>query len=157
MNKSSLRDQILASLRAELDLQRRAAEVSRDEAIDEHSQPENRWDTHSQEAAYLAEGQARLVREIGESIELYQTLPLPAFTNGDAVALGALVELEAGRARSCYFVGPRGGGIEFDLEGRKVLVLTPQSPLGREIVGRRAGDAVRLPGRAEPARITAVS
>ncbi|HWA86441.1 MAG TPA: transcription elongation factor [Opitutus sp.] len=157
MNKTSVREQILARLRAELDRQTRAAELSRDEAIDEHSQPENRWDTHSQEAAYLAEGQARLVKDIGESIELYQTLPLPDFANGDAIALGALVELDAGGNRSSYFVGPRGGGIEFELDGRNVLVLTPQSPLGRELVGRRAGDLVRLPGRTEPARIVSIA
>ena len=157
MNKSSVREKILARLRAELDLQTRAAALSRDEAIDEHSQPENRWDTHSQEAAYLAEGQARLVKEIGESIELYRTLPLPDFANGDAVAVGAVVELEVGSGRSCYFVGPRGGGTEFELDGKNVLVLTPQSPLGRELVGHRVGDPVRLAGRSEPARIASVA
>jgi transcription elongation GreA/GreB family factor len=157
VNKSSLRDQILLRLRADLELQSRAAETSRDEAISEHSQPENRWDTHSQEAAYLAEGQARLVREIGESIELYQTLPLPEFADGDAVSLGALVELQSSGRTSAYFVGPRGGGTEFEFDGRNVLVITPQSPLGRELVGRHIGDSVRLPGHTEAAQIVTVA
>jgi transcription elongation GreA/GreB family factor len=157
VNKSSLRDQILLRLRAELDLQSRAAETSRDEAISEESQPENKWDTHSQEAAYLAEGQARLVREIAESIELYRTLPLPEFTSGDAVAIGAVVELEAGGSRTGYFIGPRAGGTEFEIDGRNVLVITPQSPLGRQLVGRRIGDTLRLPGRSEPARIATIA
>ena len=157
MNKSSLRDQILLRLRAELELQSRAAETSRDEAISEESQPENKWDTHSQEAAYLAEGQARLVREIRESITLYQTLALPEFTNSDAVALGALVELDVRGGRAGYFIGPRAGGTEFEIDGRNVLVITPQSPLGRELVGRRVGDPVRLPGHTEVARVAAVS
>lgn len=157
MNKSSVRHQILLRLRAELDLQSRAAETSRDEAISEESQPENKWDTHSQEAAYLAEGQARLVREIGESIELYQALALPEFSDGEAAAVGALVDLEVAGRQSAYFLGPRSGGLEFDVDGRNVLVITPQSPLGRELVGRHVGDTLQLPGRRDVARVAAIS
>ena len=45
-----------------------AAALARDEAISEESRPENKYDTHSQEAAYLAEGQARLAGEIEADI-----------------------------------------------------------------------------------------
>ena len=30
------------------------------------------------------------------------------------------------------------------LEGKEVLVLTPQSPMGRQIVGRKIGDSVEI-------------
>jgi transcription elongation GreA/GreB family factor len=146
VNKSDLRAAILEELKAELARQTKAAELARDEAISEESQPENKWDTHSQEAAYLAEGQARLVLEVGQSIALFQNLALPAFNPGDQIALGAVVGLQNGRETSWYFVGPRAGGIEVVVGGRKVLVVTPQSPLGRQLVGKRAGDEVMPPG-----------
>src|SRR5688500_9899167 len=79
VNKSVLRETILEQLRQELARQTRAAQMSRDEAISEESRAENKWDTHSQEAAYLAEGQARLAAEISASMELYSTLTLPDF------------------------------------------------------------------------------
>jgi transcription elongation GreA/GreB family factor len=152
VNKSNLRESILRELRAELARQTSAAEMARDEAISEESRAENKWDTHSQEAAYLAEGQAKLAGEIGANIEVYRTLPLPDFTAQDAIAVGALVELEAGPGRSTwFFLGPRAGGLEITCEGRAVLVVTPQSPLGSRLVGKRAGDVVPVVGRAPSA------
>lgn len=159
MNKSILREAILQQLRQELSRQAGAAAMARDEAISEESRAENKWDTHSQEAAYLAEGQARLAGEVGASIELYATLPLPAFGADDAIALGAVVELDTGGGRRAwYFIGPRAGGLELEAEGRSVLVLTPQSPLGRQLIGKRRGDVVQSAGRGAPVlqRIAAV-
>jgi transcription elongation GreA/GreB family factor len=148
VNKSSLRDAILGQLREELTRQNNAASLSRDEAISEESRAENKWDTHSQEAAYLAEGQAKLAAEIAASIELYETLLLPDFAPSDTIALGAVVELETADGKGAwYFVGPRAGGLEIEMDGRTVLVLTPLSPLGRQLIGKRAGDFVPAAGR----------
>jgi transcription elongation GreA/GreB family factor len=125
--------------------------MARDEAISEESRAQNKWDTHSQEAAYLAEGQAKLAAEIGSTIELYSTLALPEFAEDDLIALGAVVELESvGGSSAWYFIGPRAGGLEIEFEGRTVLVLTPHSPLGRQLVGKRAGEAVVSAGRGAP-------
>lgn len=152
MNKSALREAILHQLRAELARQTNAAVSARDEAISEESRAENKWDTHSQEAAYLAEGQARLATEIGASIELYGTLPLPEFKANDVIALGAVVEVESGGTggktrRHRYFIGPRAGGLELRVGGHDLLVLTPQSPLGRQLIGRRVGETIQSAGR----------
>lgn len=148
VKKTLIRDAIVAQLRADLNLQVGAAQLARDEAISEESRAENKYDTHSQEAAYLAEGQAKLAAEIEANIALYTTLALPAFGPADAIATGALVEVGAKGKSSWYFLGPRGGGIEVPVEGHSVLVLTPQSPLGRQLLGKCVGDKITLPGRA---------
>lgn len=148
VKKSAVRDAILLQLRAELATQANAAVMARDEAISEESRAENKWDTHSQEAAYLAEGQAKLAAEIGSSIEIYSTLPLPDFAPDDPIAVGALVDLESANGGvSTYFIGPRAGGLELDVTGKKILVLTLQSPLGRQLLGKRRHDFVETPGR----------
>ncbi len=147
MKKSALRDAVVAQLHAELALQTNAALLARDEAISEESRAENKYDTHSQEAAYLAEGQARQVAEIEASLAHYAGLALPDFSATDPIALGAVVELSAAGHSAWYFLGPRAGGMELHIDGRDVLVVTPQSPLGRQLVGRRAGDIVAVPGR----------
>ncbi len=147
MNKTLLREHILAQLRATLALQVNAAQLARDEAISEESRAENQYDTHSLEAGYLAEGQARQAAEIEESITIISALALPDFAAGSPVALGALAEVRNSRGTSdWYFLCPRAGGLEVQLENRTVLVVTPQSPLGRQLLGRRVGDAVPLPG-----------
>ena len=147
MNKSAIRDQILVQLRKELALQTRAAQLSREEAISEESRPENQYDMHSQEAAYLAEGQARLAAEIAGNIALYEALAVPPVTADGLVALGTAVAIENGGKLTWYFIGPRSGGLELEVDGLSVLVLTPQSPLGRELLGKRLGDTVRVQGR----------
>jgi transcription elongation GreA/GreB family factor len=148
VKKSDLREVILRQLRLELARQTSAAQSSRDEAISEESRAQNKWDTHGQEAAYLAEGQARLAAEIGASIELYTTLSLPDLAPDAAITIGAVVELEVTDGTSAwYFIGPRAGGLELEYEGRSLLLLTPQSPLGRQLIGKRAGESVANIGR----------
>lgn len=155
--KEQLRQLILRQLQTEYAQQTQAAELAHDEAISEESRPENKYDTHSQEAAYLAEGQAKLAAEIAESIAHYQALALPAFSESTPLALGALVQLSSRRGDGWYFLGPRAGGLEIELPGHgSVCVLTPQSPLGRQILGQRLGAAVTLPGRGDSATISRV-
>ena len=159
MNKSVLREHILAQLRADLALQVGAAQLARDEATSEESRAENQYDTHSLEAGYLAEGQARQAAEIEESIKIISALPLADFPPGAPIALGALADvLDERGAAACYFLSPRAGGLELPFEGRPVLVVTPQSPLGRALLGRHTGETVQLPGRppAAVSRIVAV-
>ena len=37
-------------------------------------------------------------------------------------------------------MGPCKGGLEVQQNGREVLILTPQAPLGQQLIGRKAGD-----------------
>ena len=150
MPKTPIRDAIVAQLRRELELQARAAHESREEATSVENKAEGQYDMRSQEAAYLAEGQARFAAEIAESISVYQTLDLPDFTPGSAIAVGALITLEAKGRQSAYFLGPRNGGLEARVGDRDFVVVTPTSPLGRQLLGRKAGDSVQLPGRGGP-------
>jgi transcription elongation GreA/GreB family factor len=156
VNKTVLHEIILSRLRADLAQQTAAAHLARDEAISEESRPENQYDMHSQEAAYLAEGQARLAQEIAQNIAQFSTFAAPPFASDAPIALGAVVELSGSQGSTWYFLGPRAGGVEVQVEGRAVLVITPQSPLGRQLVGKHLGDTVQLPGRTGGQRIASV-
>ena len=54
------------------------------------------------------------------------------------------MELEHRGERSYYFIGPRAGGTEVEHEQLEVLVITPQSPLGAQLQGRRQGEHLQL-------------
>jgi transcription elongation GreA/GreB family factor len=157
VNKSVLREQILLQLQSTLAMQTAAAHLARDEAISEESKPENKYDTHGQEAAYLAEGQARLATEVQASIAFYQSFVPVAFVPGERIAIGALVEVKSRDLTSWYFIGPGAGGLEIPFEGRTVLVLSPQSPLGRQLVGKRAGEVLHPVGRGAAAAQQVIS
>ena len=147
MPKAPIRDAIVAQLYRELELQTRAAHESREEATSVENKAEGQFDMRSQEAAYLAEGQARLAAEIAESITVYQSLDMSDFTPTATVAVGALVTLEAKGRRSVYFLGPRHGGLEARAGDLNFVVVTPVSPLGRQLIGQTVGATVHLPGR----------
>ncbi len=165
MDKEHLRAAIIAELEAELATQTRAALDAHDEATSEESKPENKYDMHSQEAAYLAEGQARLAGEIARAIESYRALSLA--TSATHVETGSLVRLEdtATRRPIHYFIGPQRGGLTLTVAARdgrsvEITVLTPAAPLGRQLLGHTLGDEISLPGRrgkTAPARITQIS
>lgn len=150
MDKAALRRAILAQLEAELATLTAAAHDAHAEATDEENRAEDKYDMRSQSAAYLAAGQAKLATELTDAIGAYQMLALPVFGEGDAIATGALVTLEARDQRTLYFLGPQRGGLELTVDGVSVLVVTAASPLGRLLVGRRLGETVALPGRGTP-------
>jgi transcription elongation GreA/GreB family factor len=151
LDKSALLQAIVARLEAELALQTEAAQASRTEATDVDSRAEGKFDMRGQSAAYLASGQARLAAEIAEAIAVYQGLPTRSFGPGEAIAVGALVALVGRGSRAVYFLGPARGGLDLEIEGTAVTVITPASSLGRSLLGRRVGDTLTLPARAGPA------
>ena len=117
----------------------KAARAAHAEATHESSKAENKYDTRGLEAAYLAGGQARQAREILESIKAYGSLPVKDFGAPDPIELSAVVELKADGAIGIYFIGPRNGGLEIDCGGAEIMVITPQSPLDQQLMGKKAG------------------
>ncbi len=141
MNKSLLLKQIVAALGESLEVLERAARASHNEATHESSRAESKYDTRGLEAAYLAGGQARQAREIMDSMKLYSSLVARDFAPGDLIDLTALVKLETEGSPFLYFIGPKSGGVEVQFNGEEITVITPQSPLGQNLVGKKAGQS----------------
>jgi hypothetical protein len=139
MNKAQLIRQIVVCLTESLGVLEKAARASHAEATHESSKAESKYDTRGLEAAYLAGGQARQAKEILDSIKLYGTLTTRDFTADEPIDLTALLELDAGGARSHYFIGPKNGGLEVEHQRKVITVITPQSPLGQNLMGKKAG------------------
>ena len=158
MSKETLRAAVLSALEAELARQTHAALDARDESISEESRAENKYDTHAQEAAYLAEGQARLAAELAAALAAWRALVFPEA--GHAVAqLGSVVTLRADRHEDRLLLGPTNGGLTIAAPdgGGEITVVTPASPLGRALLGRSVGDALPpLKPRGPSRRISAL-
>jgi transcription elongation GreA/GreB family factor len=144
LNKRSVIKKILAKLSAELETFLRAAQSSHAEATDEQNKAEDKYDTRGLEASYLAQAQSRQAMETRAAIEAYELLELRKFADGDPVDLGAVVELEQKGERTTYFIGPKAGGTEVIHDGREILIITPHSPLGEQLQGKKQGDHLHL-------------
>ena len=144
MDKRALIEKVIAQLGGELELLAKAARAAHSEATHESSKAENKYDTRGLEASYLARGQSRQAAEAAQAIEEFRKLPLKDFTAADEIDVGALVELNGKRERNFYFIAPRAGGTEVTLDDAEVLVITPQSPLGQQLVGRKQGEKIKV-------------
>jgi transcription elongation GreA/GreB family factor len=159
IDKRELLLSILAQLERELELYGQSARAAHAEATHEQSKAENKYDTRGLEASYLAHGQSKQAAETEQARQQFTSLEIRDFDAGEAIDLGALVELELGKERSWYFVGPRAGGTEVEQNGTSILIITPQSPLGAQLLGRKEGERLKIKvgGRQEAYRIARVA
>ncbi len=136
-----------------MELYFKAARTAHAEATDPQSKAENKYDTRGLEASYLARGQSRQAAETEDAIAQIRAMPLRDFAAADPIDLGAVVVLEPaskakaprkGTAAAVYFLAPKAGGTEVEHEGVEVTVITPQSPLGLQLVGHRVGHRVAI-------------
>ena len=137
-SKQALKDELVRLLSAELDTLERAQQAAREGATHEEAKPENDKDTRALEQSYLARGQALRVDELRNGLADVQHMPVRAFGEGQPAALGALVTADEGDSTLLLLLAPHGGGMR--LGGGAVQVVTPKSPLGRALLGKRAGD-----------------
>ncbi len=140
MDKRHLLEKFVAQLDVELARYTQAARAAQADATDDQSRAENKYDTRGLEASYLAHGQSRQAMETAHAREQFAALDPRDFVPGEPVGVGALVELEGYGERVWCFFGPSAGGTEAVCDGQAVFVVTGQSPLGRELTGRIAGE-----------------
>ena len=144
MSKEQLLDQLAALLKGELEVADRLARETAEAANHPEARPDSDKDTRKIELSYLAAGQAARAKELETAIAVVATLPRRRFAPGEAVQAGALVELELGGEPKRVLLCPAGGGTKLEDERGEVSVITPQSPLGRGLLGRSEGDGFEL-------------
>jgi transcription elongation GreA/GreB family factor len=144
VNKTIIIKKVVTQLAAELESYGKAARAAHAEATHEQSKAENKYDTRGLEAAYLARGQSKQMAEAAQAMEQFGKMPIQKFGPTDPIDLSALVELDGNGERSFYLIGPKAGGTEVVHEKKTIMVLTPQSPLGEKLVGRKQGDNVQM-------------
>jgi len=145
VNKATILQAIVDALRAEFDTLSSTSRKTRAAGNDAESKAEGKYDTRSTEDNYLADGLARQAHAAAQAAAAYENFAPAAFGPGSPVDLGALVHLALPGETHWFFIGPAGGGIEVICDSIPVTVLTPESPLGRQLIGLKAGGATLSP------------
>ncbi|OAN11128.1 hypothetical protein A3K86_19365 [Photobacterium jeanii] len=152
MNKQALIEQIIEQLTLTHQTAVDAAQRAHETATNEENAPENEYDTLSLEAAYLAHGQSQRVAECIADLQAFKALDFANPMTQQQVILGSLVELadEDDKAKWVFF-GPSAGGLKLQMPSEEnanaiieVTVVTPSSPLGKELLNRAVDDEVEL-------------
>jgi transcription elongation GreA/GreB family factor len=147
MQKEDLLNKIIKTLTADLKTLIEAAKTAHAAATHAECLPDNKYDTTGLEASYIAQGQANRAQDIRKSLESYRGLAIRPFDEETPIRLTALVTIEAddGRCRQ-VFLGPDAGGLKLADGDAECIVITPESPLGRALLGKVCGDEIHTGG-----------
>jgi transcription elongation GreA/GreB family factor len=153
MDKQFLVAQLVDRLRESVHVARKAGDAAAEEARAGATPSEKRDDSRvAMEYAGLARGQKQRADRAAAEVSLLETFrprPLPARA---PIALGAVVEVEDSSHGRTFFLAPAGAGIELTGPGGDgyLSVVTPSSPIGKAVMGRRVGDTVEVVVKGEP-------
>lgn len=144
MNKQRIVQKIIDRLASDLEVVFTAAKLAHEASTDSENLPDNKYDTLALEASYVAQGQANRAAELRMSLEAYRRLVADDHSVG-TIRLASLVTLEDEDGELKHlFIGPAEGGLRLHQGSDEIYVITPVSPVGRELLGRMAGDVVEV-------------
>jgi transcription elongation GreA/GreB family factor len=94
-------------------------------------------------AVNIAKGQLMRSERVRAELDALENFRPVSMGKGARVALGALVEIEGDDSGRTLFLAPAGAGLELTGPGGDGFfsVITPQSPIGRAMMGKRVGDS----------------
>ncbi len=156
MHKQALKSELIAQLEAALATARAAHAAAIEGSTHEEAKPENDKDTRGLEQSYLARGQAQRVAENEAAIGDVNALALREFGPKASIAMSALVTVDEDGTELVVFLSPAGGG---NVLAGGVQVVTPNSPLGRALLGKKVDDDVelQLPGKLRSFVVSAIA
>jgi transcription elongation GreA/GreB family factor len=111
----------------------------------------------------LATGQGARSRQAREELQVLTRFyegGLPRYGRGTPIGLGAVVDIamdsERGEEERTFVLLPVGAGTELTGPGGDgyMTVITPASPVGKALLGRRAGETIEVSVRGEPVEWT---
>jgi transcription elongation GreA/GreB family factor len=158
MDKRALIDALRETLSRELADARRVAADTAAAANHPEARPENDKDTRKIELSYLAAGQAARARELESAVALLTSMPVRGFEGSESLQAGAIVDLDVSGKPQRVLLSPAGGGQKLTTPSGEINVITPQSPLGQGLLGKRVGDSfeLRVAGQVREVEILAV-
>jgi transcription elongation GreA/GreB family factor len=143
LDKNELLEQIIIQLSHDLEVLLKAARTAHEASTHEENIPDNKYETLALEASYVAQGQANRAQEIRIALDAYKQLTLQQFDQDSPIRQTALVTIEdEDGSRKTVFIGPLEGGLKISNGTTDILVITPLSPLGRDLLGKCLGEII---------------
>lgn len=151
MDKKKVLEAMIETIRKELEVMTRAALHARESAISDEVKSQDKYDTQSVEASYLAGAQAQRSTELQTALTMLERLLDKLSTTSPVIVDGSIIELENLKRSSqhVYILLPKEGGRKLQTDEGIIFSLSSSSPLGEELIGRKAGESfeVEIDGR----------
>lgn len=144
-NKHVLHQLVMDALKSVRETAEQSVRQAHEAATHEETVAENKYDTFGLEASYLAAGQSRRLLQAEADIQTFRKLPVKHFTEEDAISFGAYVVLSDAQNKQMHlFVSPVAGGLNVELDQRRIGLVSAASPLGKKLLGAFLGDDISI-------------
>jgi transcription elongation GreA/GreB family factor len=145
LNKQDVIESIQLCLKERLAVSNKAALQAYEQATNEESVAENKYDTFGLEASYLAHGQSKRVIECENDLAVFVKRKSQYQVVRPVVAEGCLVKLiDQTNQMQYFFISPVAGGMKVTLKRETITLISITSPLGKCLLGKEEGDDVVL-------------
>jgi transcription elongation GreA/GreB family factor len=151
-NKQHFIEQLAGRLKQSDEVARRAGDEAREAARTLQTESEKKEDGRAAiEFGSLATGQSARARKVQEELQQLAAFVrggVPSFQAKSPIGLGAVIDVavdgDDGSQERTFILLPVGAGTELTGPGGDgfLSVITPASPVGRALIGRRAGDQI---------------
>lgn len=142
--KRALFEELIDKIRhliREADERRQDAQVESNRHV---GRMESRYDTFKEEAQYLADDYARQIVVLKDGLDKLLALKNGSSESLGSINIGTMFTVHFAEVNRKYLLVPIGGGIT--LSGGYIAI-TPESDLGKGVLGKKEGDSFVLPGR----------
>lgn len=144
--KEKLIDSLVDEIGKSIEQLQISLESARQAAIQAPGKMESRYDTAKSEHSSLADGimgqileQNRLLRSLNDF-----KLSIHNEKSSNTVRGGSLVMLETKQGKETLFIIPGGSGYTVNIEGEKITLISPQTPMAKILFSHQAGEEAKL-------------
>ncbi len=146
IDKNKLLNLVVTELGRAVEQMDQATDAQRLDVSKQEGAMQSRYDTHRIEGSWLADAMQVRRDELTRQLRLARSYRLADSAHAH-VCEGSLAYLLIRGNRAVYFVLPFAAGHELVLDGEEVTVVSPDSPLARELLGKVRSDRVAFRGQ----------
>lgn len=140
MNKLFFFQKIINSLTGNVQSLEKSLEETNNAINDAPGAMQSHSDTTRSQLTVLENTTKQALIEKATELESLKGFVVKDYPNMEESRLGSIVKVKKGdNSIENYFLLPAGSGVKVEHEGEKVICITPTSPLGKELIGKKKG------------------
>jgi len=147
-DKQKLLNQLISQVKQGIKRVTHGRDKAADEAINAPGAMQSHHDMTKMEQSAVADGLDKNVRQDKEGLALLTNQEFKTQLQKPSLKIipGCVVRLyhERTKEKTDYFIAPYGGGKEMKTPRGYICVMTPASPIGKELIGRVTGDIIQI-------------
>jgi transcription elongation GreA/GreB family factor len=144
MDKIHLIEKLTTMLKASIEGQQKSFESARQASVDAPGRMQSRYDTTGIESAWVADGLARALREKESNLKCIEAFRYPE--SAAYAKIGSIVKILSSDSPDYeyFFILPVLSGCELHENGTTITTISPETPLGRALIGKKAGEIIEV-------------